>query len=223
MIAAFLDTTEDDDAAISSEVRIVLVSADFSREVTTTVLWLNGFEGIDIRCVRLVPYELKGSILLDIQQVLPLPEAADFQVRLRQKERDKDRARTSQRDLTRYRVIVDGDELPEENKRNAVWAMVSQLVRQGVALSEIRATLPHGRLRVRLGTESDSSQIRAALVEQGIANPGRWFVEKPLLDASTDETYVLSNQWGPNTEPTLALLAERFPDAKVTFRRATAG
>ncbi|MFN2506611.1 MAG: hypothetical protein ABR540_20770 [Acidimicrobiales bacterium] len=40
---------------------------------------------MDIRCVRLVPYEIDGKVLLDIQQVLPLPEAADYQVRLRRK------------------------------------------------------------------------------------------------------------------------------------------
>ncbi|MFN2611253.1 MAG: hypothetical protein ABR507_10355 [Actinomycetota bacterium] len=38
---------------------------------------------MDIRCIRLVPYEIDGKILLDIQQVIPLPEAADYQVRVR--------------------------------------------------------------------------------------------------------------------------------------------
>ncbi len=60
---------------ISTDVRIMLVSADFGREITTAVLWINGFEGMDIRCVRLVPYEIDNKVLLDIQQVLPLPEA----------------------------------------------------------------------------------------------------------------------------------------------------
>jgi hypothetical protein len=65
---------------ISSDVCIVLVCADFGREITTTVLWLNRFDGMDIRCVRLVPYDLNGRVVLDIQQVLPLSEAADYQV-----------------------------------------------------------------------------------------------------------------------------------------------
>ena len=67
-----------DEAAISTDVRIILVSADFGREITTAVLWLNRFEGMDIRCVRLVPYEIHGTVFLDIQQVVPLPEAADY-------------------------------------------------------------------------------------------------------------------------------------------------
>lgn len=82
MLASFLDQSEDDELAISSDVRILLLSADFG-QITTAVLWLNGFEGMDIRCVRLVPYEVGGKVLLDIQQIVPLPEVADYQVRLR--------------------------------------------------------------------------------------------------------------------------------------------
>src|SRR5207302_2709516 len=88
------DDVETDEPTVSSDVRIILVSADFGREITTAVLWLNRFDGMDIRCVRLVPYDLDGRILLDIQQVLPLPEAADYQVKLRRKEAARERAHT---------------------------------------------------------------------------------------------------------------------------------
>jgi hypothetical protein len=64
------------------------VSGEFSKEVTTAVLWLND-RGLDIRCVRLRPYSLSGRTLLDIQQVIPLPEATEYQVQLRRKEAEK--------------------------------------------------------------------------------------------------------------------------------------
>ena len=35
--------------------------------------------------------------------------------------------------------------------------------------------------------------------------------------------YVLTKMWGLQTEPALAPLADAFPDAKVTFRRADTG
>ena len=101
-LAAFLDAGDgEEDPVVSTDVRIVLVSADFGREITTTVLWLNGFDGMDIRCVRIVPYNLEGRVLLDVQQVLPLPEAADYQVRLRRKYAARGRARSDGRDFTR--------------------------------------------------------------------------------------------------------------------------
>ncbi len=72
-LAAFLDVGDGDtEPVISTDVRIVLVSAGFGREITTTVLWLNGFDGMDVRCVRIIPYDLEGRVLLDVQQVLPL-------------------------------------------------------------------------------------------------------------------------------------------------------
>lgn len=44
-LAAFLDVGDDaEEPVISTDVRIILVSADFGREITTTVLWLNGFD-----------------------------------------------------------------------------------------------------------------------------------------------------------------------------------
>jgi len=61
-MAEFLGLGQDlGEAAISTDVRIILVSADFGREITTAVLWLNRFEGMDIRCVRLVPYEIHST------------------------------------------------------------------------------------------------------------------------------------------------------------------
>jgi hypothetical protein len=89
----FLDVGDDNEAVISTDVRIILVSANFGREITTAVLWLNRFDGMDIRCVRLIPYEFDAKVLLDIQQVIPLPEAADYQVRLRKKDATQERAR----------------------------------------------------------------------------------------------------------------------------------
>ena len=38
---------------------------------------------IDIRCVRLKPYKMSdGTELLDVQQIIPLPEAAAFQTQI---------------------------------------------------------------------------------------------------------------------------------------------
>ncbi len=87
-ILAFLGWDEPDDESFGADVRIVLVSANFSSEITTSALWLNQ-RGLDIRCVRLAPYELDGRILIDSQQVLPLPEASEYQVRIRNKEQRK--------------------------------------------------------------------------------------------------------------------------------------
>ncbi len=45
----------------SARPRIVLAARDFSQELTTSVLWLNG-AGLDIRCVRLLPYRFGDDL-----------------------------------------------------------------------------------------------------------------------------------------------------------------
>lgn len=81
----FLGWEEPDEERFAQDVRILLASAEFSKELTTAVLWLNQRD-LDIRCVRLRPYRDGSRVLLDVTQVIPLPEADEYQVRLRDKE-----------------------------------------------------------------------------------------------------------------------------------------
>jgi hypothetical protein len=78
-----------------------MVSADFSRELTTTVLWLCD-RGLNLRCVRIKPYDENGALLLEIEQVIPLPEAEEYQVSLRRKETEK-RSGKSDKQQRNYR------------------------------------------------------------------------------------------------------------------------
>ena len=77
------DEPREDDFA--RDVRIVLVAADFSKELTTAVLWLNERD-LDIRCVRLKPYANGEQTLVDAQQVVPLPEAEEYTIQIKQKD-----------------------------------------------------------------------------------------------------------------------------------------
>jgi len=81
----FLGWDEPDEENFAPDVRIILVSEDFGKELTTAVLWLRERD-IDIRCVRLRPYQDGESRLIDVQQMIPLPEAHEYQVQVREKE-----------------------------------------------------------------------------------------------------------------------------------------
>jgi hypothetical protein len=98
------DVNEDD---FAQEVKIVLASAEFSKEITTSVIWLNN-QGLDIRCVRLKPYSNTNELLLDVQQVIPLPEAEEYQIKLRNKQRKEKQARASSRDRSKYTISYNG-------------------------------------------------------------------------------------------------------------------
>jgi len=71
-ILEFLGWEEADEDLFGRDVRIVLASAEFSKELTTAVIWLNE-HGLDIRCVRMQPYDDGGRLLVDVQQLTPCP------------------------------------------------------------------------------------------------------------------------------------------------------
>ncbi len=96
----FLEWDEPDEERFAQDVRVILASADFSKELTTAVMWLNERE-LNIRCLRLQLYSDGDKILLDVQQVIPLPEAEEFQVQIREKVQRERQARSSSRNMPR--------------------------------------------------------------------------------------------------------------------------
>lgn len=81
-----LDTQND--GALTGEVRTILIASDFSKEITTSVMWLNTF-GLDITCIRLRPFRVGNYLLIDLQQIIPLPEAAEYETKLRKQKEEK--------------------------------------------------------------------------------------------------------------------------------------
>jgi hypothetical protein len=216
-IREFLELPPDEAIDISTEVRILLVAGDFSREITTAVLWLNRFDGMDIRCVQLVAYEINGRNYLDVEQVIPLPQAADYQVQIRKKDQQQEKARTEGgSDWTRYQVIVDGEPGPPQRKRQAVLTMIQKLSQKGIELEAVSKMLPPSRLRVISGLPEGQAAIEDALRAQGVNEPQRYFTDAPFVEDGT--TYVLTKMWGRGTEPALVRLRDAFADAGVSFQ-----
>jgi hypothetical protein len=84
-ILEHLEWTAIDESRFARDVRILLVAQGFSKELTTTVMWLTN-RGLDVRCVRCRPYRLDERLLFEVRQIIPLPEAVGFQVGIRNKE-----------------------------------------------------------------------------------------------------------------------------------------
>jgi hypothetical protein len=102
-ILAHLGWSEPDEEIFAQETRIILAAANFGKEITTTVLWLRDRYGVDIRCMRLRPHRMTdGRLLLDIQPLIPLPEAAEFQTQLGAKQAAERKERAERHEL-RYR------------------------------------------------------------------------------------------------------------------------
>jgi len=94
-ILDFLEWDEPREDQFAQDVRIILISAEFSKELTTAVMWLNARD-INIRCIRIKPYNLAGKVIVDIQQIIPLPEAEEYQVKVKEKDLRKRSAKSSE-------------------------------------------------------------------------------------------------------------------------------
>jgi hypothetical protein len=76
--------------------RVVFIAANFRREVTSTVLWLREHQ-IDARCIKVMPYKFGEELFVDLQQVIPTPEAADYMIRMAEKDSEEKSAKGVQK------------------------------------------------------------------------------------------------------------------------------
>ena len=77
-----------------------MVSGDFSSELTTAVIWLNK-HALDITCIRFQPYKLGDTMLIDVAQIIPLPETADYEVKVREQEQEARKVKTVRQEIFR--------------------------------------------------------------------------------------------------------------------------
>lgn len=209
----FFETDLEEDGGLSSEVRIILASANFSQEVTTTVLWLNDQYGADIRCVRLSPYRHGDQVLLDVQQVIPLPEAAELTVKLKRQKAAAKVVRESNRDLTKYEIVTGTSTSGPLAKRNAVLAMVKAVHAADVPISVLAGALSATKFRSVAG-ELSGEELWSAFSEEHAQGHRRnkWFVNEPFHEEG--RTWLLYRSWGTNTESCLVKLGALAPSVQ---------
>ncbi len=91
------------DEVLRAGTRIILAAADFGKEITTTVLWLRDALRGRYAASAFARIGLEdGRVLLDIQTLIPLPEAETFQTRIGAKQRRSRRNAANASVLVRF-------------------------------------------------------------------------------------------------------------------------
>lgn len=134
-----------DEAELTGKVGIILAAADFSTELTTSVIWLRE-QGIDIRCVRFRPYLHQNEVLIDVTQIIPLPEAADYLVKMREQQDEKRKVESKRQEIFRR-----------------FWAQFIELSKQSTDLFSGRSSTPYNWLSGGVGTSG--ANITCSLTE----------------------------------------------------------
>lgn len=186
-VLEFLQGDFEDEAELTGAVSILLVSANFSTELTTAVLWLNR-QGLDITCIRLRPYRMGSEILIDATQIIPLPESADYEVKLRTKEQEKRKEESVRKEVFRtfWKQLIDRSRartqiLANRNPTSDHW-LSAGVGRSGFSLNTV-LTQQRGQvecyIRVSGGDERSTEafhalQNRKAEIEATFGGPLDW-------------------------------------------------
>ncbi len=188
MLLEFLGWDEAKAEDFASDVRIILVSANFSKELTTSVMWLNERD-LDIRCIRLIPSKFKDEIFVDVQQIIPLPEAESYQIKMKQQSEERREARKSTKDYTQY--LFDNQEY---NKRKLVLAVIKKWIAENSpqTFEELVKVFPQNLHRGNLFV----TKAEAEAVSRRQNGKHRYFLgAEDIICFSDLSCYVASNQW----------------------------
>ena len=111
-ICDFLDEDSLEEVVLNmgNDQRVVLIAGNFRKEVTATVLWLLG-HGVRAQCFRVVPYCFGEEVFVDLQQIIPTPEAEDFMISMVAKGAQEKSAEDAQRRSHKLRLEFWGQTL----------------------------------------------------------------------------------------------------------------
>lgn len=88
-IVEFLEEEDFDSLMLNkgTDQRIMLVANNYRKEVTSTVMWLLEHQ-IEIQCFKAIPYSMGDELFLQVEQIIPTPEAKDFMIGINIKEQE---------------------------------------------------------------------------------------------------------------------------------------
>lgn len=103
-LCSFLEEPDIGEVVINkdNQQRLVFVAANFRKEVTSTALWLLG-HNISLKCFKATPYALGEHLFLNLEQIIPPPEAAEYMIGISQKEAEVKTTEKEAKDRHRIR------------------------------------------------------------------------------------------------------------------------
>ena len=224
-------TADDAEVSIdSTNPRVFLVSGSFSKELTTSVMWLNRI-GMDITCIKLQPYRTADGLFVESSQVIPMPEVADYLVKLRNREEEEQQSQGRVASPTvetfvggeQFLSAIDSARESQKGRLMSLYEWALSLQSDGLAELSTRSGSYNTVLRVRF-PGSDQGLVNVFKNESGWGylqfNGGVFDSRAPGTKARLEEII------GPGTirpRSTLWEVPEGFLDALSAAYREAAG
>ena len=226
----FFGWRDPDETLFGREVKIFIAAAGFSDELATSVMYLLREYNMDIKCLAMVPYENDGEMLIDVDIVIPRPEMAKMEIKSFAKKQNEKRARAAKASARKkYTVSVMGKMVGESmNKKNSILAMVKAIVQCGHSPAEINDLAFEVPERVTsmfliIEGERSANEVKKHIASTVSKNRvTRFFCERDKDIFKHDgKTYVLSNQWGRDTDAVMKRMATHFSQMNIKVDEVT--
>jgi hypothetical protein len=148
------------------------------------------------------PYRHKAGepLLLDVQQLIPLPQAATYQIAIREQEQERKIAKSAARHLTKYRLVTDLGSFENLSRKDLMLHVVKAAKTRGVSIQTILKCVPWRQKNMFFpgeGPPLTAQQLRER-IPRTLAP--KYFLDDDELFFEEAHTYALSNQWGDQTE-----------------------
>ena len=180
---------------LSDKPRIIIVSKDYRPEVTASVLWLRKF-GIDITCIKLIPYELNnGTIAFESTILIPLPEAKDFVIQSENKDNIQHNKTLSQEEYVNFY-----NELIDKIKTILPRSYPKPIPRRYYQIPTGKSRIHfewcfHGRPRSSFGVELHFETGNKEFNKSAIDKLEKF---KSKIEQATNEKVIIQKDWGSN-------------------------
>ena len=210
----FLGKSEDNiDEFFGNDVRIILVSPEFSKEITNTVLWLNDRGDPFITCIKTKPYKLGDRLLVNVEQIIPLEETSDFTMSYKRKAKMASKARKE--DRNKYDLQLGKEQYKALPIRRVAHLTIKYIMENGVSKDDLIKNcdrLKNKNMFLEVDFDADSEQFRSQF--KNYKNVINYFTEDENLVHASGKTYAIKSNWSKEmfemVVPVLMRLYQQF-------------
>ena len=118
-ITDFLEVEDDEGLVLNrNDQRVMLIANNYRKEVTSTVLWLLDHD-VRIQCFRATPYSLDEDLFLQIEQIIPVPEASEFIIDIKEKAKE-DKRKSKMAEKTENELLSLWTDVKKQFKANGL-------------------------------------------------------------------------------------------------------
>lgn len=146
-LSEFFDNKDIDEIILNQGLtsqRLILVSANFRKEITSSVIWLMNYK-IRIQCFKVTPFSLNEQLFLTFEQILPTKDTEEFTISMASKSQEEVDVQETTKNRHNIRIEFWEQFISENKKVNGLYANNSptkeQWISKGIGMAGVSLNL----------------------------------------------------------------------------------